>query len=200
MLLDGGTRLGQHFFFPLPRGESLCSQEPEKPSIAVVPFVNISNNPEQEYFSDDVTKDITLSLAKNPNLFVISHHSAFTYKGKAVKVQDVNREMGVRYVLEGGVHKADNQILITTQLFDAATGEHLGAERYDLPIKDIFTLQNEIEQKIIQKTETMLLSLPPRMVTACRQYRRLWVQQQIFDPPHSIWERSVRVNALKVRM
>lgn len=122
---------------------------PDKPSIIVLPFDNMSKDPEQEYFSDGITEDITSDLSKIANLFVISRNSAFTYKGKAVKVQDVSKEMGVRYVLEGSVRKADNQVRITAQLIDATTGEHLWAERYDRPLQDIFALQDEIRQKIV---------------------------------------------------
>src|SRR5262249_2148986 len=115
---------------------------PDKPSIIVLPFTNMSNDPEQNYFSDGTTEDITTGLSRIASLFVIARNSAFTYKGKAVKVQDVSREMGVRYVLEGSVRKADNQVRITAQLIDATTGEHLWAERYDRPLKDIFALQD----------------------------------------------------------
>jgi adenylate cyclase len=122
---------------------------PDKPSIVVLPFVNISGDSEQEYFSDGLTEVLTSDLSKISSLFVIARNSAFTYKGKAVKVQDVGREMGVRYVLEGSVLKADNQVRITAQLIDASTGYHLWSERYDRPLKDILTLQDEIVQKIV---------------------------------------------------
>jgi adenylate cyclase len=122
---------------------------PDKPSIVILPFVNMSGDSEQEYFSDGITEDITSSLSKVSSLFVIARNSAFTYKGKAVKVQDVGHEMGVRYVLEGSVRKADTQVRITAQLIDATTGEHLWSERYDRPLKDIFALQDEIVQKIV---------------------------------------------------
>jgi adenylate cyclase len=122
---------------------------PDKPSIVVLPFVNMSNDPEQEYFSNGITEDITADLSKISSLFVIARNSAFTYKGKAVKVQEVSREMGVRYVLEGSVRKAGNQVRVTTQLIEATTGGHLWSERYDRPFTDIFTLQDEIRQKIV---------------------------------------------------
>ncbi|MGE0824323.1 MAG: tetratricopeptide repeat protein [Candidatus Binatia bacterium] len=109
----------------------------------------MSNDPEQEYFSDGITEDITTDLSKLSSLFVISRNSAFTYKGKAVKVQEVSREIGVRYVLEGSVRKSENQVRITAQLIDAITGGHLWSERYDRPLKDIFVLQDEIRQKIV---------------------------------------------------
>jgi TolB-like protein/Flp pilus assembly protein TadD len=115
----------------------------------VLPFVNMSDDPKQDYFSDGITEDITSDLSKISSLFVIARNSAFTYKGKAVKVQDVSRELGVRYVLEGSVRKSDNQVRITAQLIDATTGEHLWSERYDRPLKDIFALQDEIRRKVV---------------------------------------------------
>jgi adenylate cyclase len=122
---------------------------PDKPSIVVLPFVNMSDDPKQEYFSDGITEDITTDLSRISSLFVIARNSAFTYKGKAVKVQEVSRELGVRYVLEGSVRKAGDQVRVTTQLIDATTGGHLWSERYDRPFSDIFALQDEIRQKIV---------------------------------------------------
>ncbi|HEV8716503.1 MAG TPA: tetratricopeptide repeat protein [Candidatus Binatia bacterium] len=129
---------------------------PDKPSIVVLPFVNMSKDPEQEYFSDGLTEVLTGDLSKISSLFVIARNSAFTYKGKAVKVQDVGREMGVRYVLEGSVQKADQRVRITTQLIDATTGYHLWSEQYDRPLQDIFALQDEIVQKIVTTLKLQL--------------------------------------------
>jgi adenylate cyclase len=122
---------------------------PDKPSIAVLPFVNMSSDPEQEYFSDGITEDLITDLSRLSGLFVIARNSTFTYKGKAVKVEDVGRELGVQYVLEGSVRKAGTRVRITTQLVDATTSHHLWAERYDRELKDIFALQDEIVQKIV---------------------------------------------------
>jgi adenylate cyclase len=146
-----------YFTRPLlsPQSSSLVTQEvpalplPDKPSIVVLPFTNMSNDPEQEYFSDGMTEDITSDLSKLSGLFVIARNSAFTYKGKAVKVQDVGRELGIRYILEGSVRKANNQVRITAQLVDATTGGQLWSERYDRPLTDIFALQDEIRQRIV---------------------------------------------------
>jgi TolB-like protein/Flp pilus assembly protein TadD len=129
---------------------------PDKPSIIVLPFQNLSGDPGQDYFSDGFTEILTGDLSRISSLFVIARNSAFTYKGKAVKVQDVGREMGVRYVLEGSVLKADNQVRITTQLIDAATGYHLWSERYDRPLQNIFTLQDELVQKIVTTLKPQL--------------------------------------------
>ena len=122
---------------------------PDKPSIAVLPFVNMSGDPEQEYFCDGITEEIITALSKTPKLFVIARNSTFTYKGKPVKVQQVGRELGVRYVLEGSVRKSGDKVRITAQLVDAKTGHHLWAERYDRDLKDIFALQDEITKQVI---------------------------------------------------
>jgi len=116
----------------------------------------MSEDPQQEYFSDGLTEDLTSALSKISSLFVIARNSAFTYKGKAVKVQDVSKELGVRYVLEGSVRRADNQVRITAQLIDATTGSHLWSERYDRPLQDIFALQDEIVQKIVTTLKLQL--------------------------------------------
>src|SRR5712692_5372427 len=129
---------------------------PDKPSIVVLPFVNMSKDPDQEYFSDGLTEVLTGDLSKISSLFVIARNSAFTYKGKAVKVQDVGREMGVHYVLEGSVQKADQRVRITTQLIEATTGYHLWSEQYDRPLQDLFALQDEIVQKIVTTLKLQL--------------------------------------------
>jgi adenylate cyclase len=122
---------------------------PNKPSIAVLPFVNMSADPKQEYFSDGLTEEIITALSKTPKLFVIARNSSFVYKGKPVNVQQVSRELGVKYVLEGSVRRSENQLRITAQLIDATTGNHLWAERYDRELKDIFAIQDEITMKIL---------------------------------------------------
>jgi len=129
---------------------------PEKPSIAVLPFANMSGDPEQEYFSDGITEDLITDLYKISGLFVIARHSVFTYKGKAVRVDQVGRELGVRYVLEGSVRKAGSRLRITAQLVDTLTGGHLWAERYDRDLKDVFALQDEVTQKIVESLAVRL--------------------------------------------
>ncbi len=121
----------------------------EKPSIAVLPFDNLSGDPNQEYFSDGITEDLITDLSKISGLFVIARNSVFTYKGRAVKIEEVRRELGVKYVLEGSVRKDSDRVRITAQLVDANTGGHLWAERYDRDLKDIFSLQDEVTQKIV---------------------------------------------------
>jgi adenylate cyclase len=122
---------------------------PDKPSIVVLPFVNMSKDPEQEYFSDGITENLTTDLSQLSGFFVISRNSAFTYKGKAVNVKEVSRELGVRHVVEGSVQKAGDRVRINAQLVDTMTGHHVWTERYDRELKDIFTLQDEVIQKIV---------------------------------------------------
>jgi TolB-like protein/Tfp pilus assembly protein PilF len=120
-----------------------------KPSIAVLPFDNLSGDPEQEYFSDGITEDIITALSHIRQFFVIARNTTFTYKGQAVDVQAVARELGVRYVLEGSVRKAGNRVRITAQLIDGETGSHLWAERYDRDLEDIFEVQDEITRTVV---------------------------------------------------
>ena len=122
---------------------------PDKPSIAVLPFQNMSGDPEQEYFADGVVEDIITALSRFKALFVIARNSSFTYKGRAVEVKQVGRELGVRYVLEGSVRKAANRVRITGQLVDAATGGHLWADRFDGGLGDIFELQDQVTESVV---------------------------------------------------
>jgi adenylate cyclase len=122
---------------------------PDKPSIVVLPFTNMSEDLKQDYFSDGLTEDLTSDLSQISSLFVISRNSAFTYKGKAVKLPEVSRELGVRYVVEGSVRKAGDQMRVTAQLVDATKDQHLWSERYDRPLSEVFALQDEIRQKIV---------------------------------------------------
>ena len=111
---------------------------PDRPSIAVLPFQNLSGDPEQEYFADGMVADIITALAHFRHLFVIARNSSFTYKGRAVDIKQVGRELGVRYVLEGSVRKAGNRVRITGQLIDAASGAHIWADRFEGGLADIF--------------------------------------------------------------
>ncbi|WFU18644.1 adenylate/guanylate cyclase domain-containing protein [Bradyrhizobium sp. CB3481] len=122
---------------------------PDKPSIAVLPFQNMSIDPEQEYFADGMVEDIITGLSRSKSLFVIARHSTFTYKGKAVDIKQVGHEVGVRYVLEGSVRKAGNRVRISGQLIDAATGAHLWADRFDSQLDDIFDLQDRVTMNVI---------------------------------------------------
>jgi len=129
---------------------------PDVPSIAVLPFVNMSEDPKQEFLGDAITESIIMALSKVPRLFVIARDSTSTYKGKPVKVKQVSEELGVRYVLEGSVQRSGDRVRITAQLIDALIGIHLWAERYDRDLKDIFALQDEITLKILVATQVKL--------------------------------------------
>jgi len=129
--------------------EKMAFPLPDKPSIAVLPFDNMSDDPKQEYFSDGITEDLITDLSKISGLFVIARNSTFTYKGKPVKVQQVAEELGVRYVLEGSVRKEEEKVRINAQLVDATTGHHLWAERFDGSLGDIFALQDRFTRKIV---------------------------------------------------
>jgi TolB-like protein/class 3 adenylate cyclase len=129
--------------------ERMAFPLPDKPSIAILPFSNMSDDPSQDYFADGMTEDITTDLSKISGLFVIARNSSFTYKGKAVKVRQVAEELGVRYVLEGSVRRSGDQVRINAQLIDATTGGHLWAERYDGSLTNVFALQDKITQKIV---------------------------------------------------
>jgi adenylate cyclase len=129
---------------------------PDVPSIAVLPFVNMSDDPMQEFLCDGMAEAIITALSKVPRLFVIARNSTFTYKGKPMKVKQVSEELGVRYVLEGSLQRSGDHIRITTQLIDALTGDHLWAERYDRDLKDIFALQDEITIKVLTATRVKL--------------------------------------------
>jgi adenylate cyclase len=122
---------------------------PDKPSLAVLPFANMSGDPAQEYFSDGITDDLITDLSQISSLFVIARYSSFTYKGKPTKVQEIGRELGVRYVLEGSVQKVEGRVRVNAQLVDATTGYHLWSERYDRPLAEIFAVQDEIRQQIV---------------------------------------------------
>ncbi len=129
---------------------------PDKPSIAVLPFTNMSGDPEQEYFSDGITEDIITELSRFPSLFVIARSSSFTFKGAAVNVSEVGRKLGVDYVVEGSVRKAGNRVRITAQLVEAATGNHIWADRYDRDLEDVFAVQDEV-------VATITANLPGRV-------------------------------------
>jgi TolB-like protein len=137
--------------------ESLRLPLPDMPSIAVLPFVNMSEDPKQEFLSDGITENIITVLSKVPRLFVISRQSTFFYKGKPVKVKQVSEELGVRYVLEGSVQRSADRIRISAQLIDAFTGHHLWSGRYDRDLKDLFALQDEITIKILTGVQVKLL-------------------------------------------
>jgi adenylate cyclase len=129
---------------------------PDKPSIAVLPFQNMSGDPEQEYFADGMVEDITTGLSRIKWLFVIARNSSFVYKGKAIDVRQAGRELGVRYILEGGVRKAGQRLRVTAQLVEAETGSHLWADKFDGELKDVFELQDQITDRVVGTVEPSL--------------------------------------------
>ena len=134
---------------PAPAASEVDLSLPDKPSIAVLPFNNMSGDPEQEYFTDGISEDIITELSRFQSLFVIARTSSFTYKGKAVDVKQVGKELGVRYVLEGSIRKAANRVRVTAQLIDTLTGRHIWAEKYDRVLEDIFAVQEEVTECIV---------------------------------------------------
>ena len=139
-----------------PQPEAMVPPLPDGPSVAVLPFENKSSDPDQSYFADGLSENIITTLSKIPSLLVVAHNSTFTYKGQAVDVNQVSREQGVRYVLEGSVRKAGNRVRVTAQLIDATTGHHLWAERYDRDIEDIFAVQDEITREVVVALDVRL--------------------------------------------
>ena len=136
--------------------DSTASDFRDPPSVAVLPFTNMSGDPEQEYFSDGISEDLITDLARISGLFVIARNSSFVYKGRAVSVQQVGRDLGARYVLEGSVRKANDRVRITAQLVDARTGGHVWAERYDRKLEDIFAVQDDVTRRIVDSLEVRL--------------------------------------------
>jgi adenylate cyclase len=158
LLIVGGLLIWRTAFPPVQVAsvEKMAFPLPDKPSIAVLPFDNLSEDPKQEYFSDGLTEEIISALGSVPRLFVIARNSTFTYKGKPVKVQQVSEELGVRYVLEGSVRKSGDKVRITAQLIDALDGHHLWAKRYDRNLEDIFAVQDELTKEIIMSMQVKL--------------------------------------------
>src|SRR5262245_60512399 len=208
VLLGGAGWVGWRWLKP---PETAGLPLPDKPSLAVLPFANLSQDPAQEFFSDGVTEDLITGLSKCSGLFVIARNSVFTYKGRAVQIREVGRDLGVRYVLEGGVQRSGNRVRITAQLVDATTGYHIWAERYDREVRDIFALQDEVSQQIVRamavkltEAERIRLGRPPTGVLeaydlvlrgnearyrttreANAEARRLFVQALDLDPNYA---------------
>ena len=133
----------------MPPGADVLLTLPDRPSIAVLPFANMSDDPDQEYFADGIVEDIITALSRFKSLFVIARNSSFTYKGQAVDVRQIGRELGVRYALEGSVRKAGGRLLITGQLMEAETGMHLWADRFDGALEDVFELQDQVTSRVV---------------------------------------------------
>ena len=141
---------------------------PDKPSIAVLPFENMSGDPEQEYFADGMVEEIITALSRFNWLFVIARNSSFTFKGRAVDIKEVGRRLGVRYVLEGAVRKASGKVRITGQLIDAITGAHIWADRFERDLTDVFALQDEVTVAVVSAIQPKLLQTEIAMATRRR--------------------------------
>jgi adenylate cyclase len=188
LLLVGIIIAVQYLSLPTPHPQSSIPSPqpalplPDKPSIAVLPFANLSGDADQEYFSNGITDDIITQLSTFSGLFVIARTSSFVYKGAAVDIRQVSRELGVRYVLDGSVRKITEHIRINVQLVDAATGHYVWSERYDRPLKEIFRLQDEITQTIVARLQVEVLAaevvrvrrVPTENLTAYDFYLRGW--------------------------
>jgi adenylate cyclase len=139
---------------------------PDRPSIAVLAFANLSGDPEQEYFADGIVEDILSALSRLRWLFVIARQSSFSYKGLAVDVKRIGRELGVRYVVEGSVRKSGNRVRVAAQLIEAETGAHISADRYERDLGDIFALQDEITERIVAAIKPSVKSVEVKRARA----------------------------------
>ena len=170
--------------------ERMAFPLPDKPSLAVLPFANMSGDPEQDYFADGMTDDLITDLSKVSGLFVIARNSTFTYKGKTVTIRQVAEELGVRYVLEGSVRRAGDQVRINAQLIDATTGGHVWAERYDGSLTDVFALQDKVTQNIVtalavnltEEERARRVSADTHSPEAYDAFLRGWAHYRLFTP------------------
>jgi TolB-like protein len=182
---------------------------PDKPSIAVLPFDNLSGDPEQEYFSDGMAEDIITQLSRGHALFVIARNSSFTYKGRAVDVKQIGRELGVRYVLEGSVRRGGERVRISAQLVEAGTGNHIWAERYDRALADVFAVQDEISDAVsaaigpaVADAEMQrAMRRPPGSLGAWELYQRgMWHMGQrdaaAHDEARRLFERAIELDPM----
>jgi adenylate cyclase len=186
--------------------ESMAYPLPDKPSIAVLPFTNLSDDAQQEYFADGMTEDLITDISKISDLFVIARNSVFTYKGKAVKVRQVAEELGVRYVMEGSVRRVGNQVRINAQLIDATTGGHIWAERYDGSLDDVFSMQDEITKNIVIALSVTLVEqeksgqakAETSNPAAHDAFLRGWAHYRLSTPDDSVKSISYLKNAIEL--
>jgi adenylate cyclase len=179
---------------------------PEKPSLAILPFQNMSGDPEQEHFADGMVEDIITALSRVKSFFVIARNSSFTYKGRAVDVKQVGRELGVRYVMEGSVRKSNNRIRVTAQLIEASTGRHIWAEKYDRLAEDVFDIQDDLTQSVCAATQTHLdlddFEVPDRSDRPDLQVwllsKRSWLKTYLLTPDALSEARKLAEQAVKL--
>ncbi len=190
LLLGGGVLYWYHAQEPRVEPasiERMAFPLPDKPSIAVLPFLNLSDDKQQEYFADGMTEDLITDISKISGLFVVARNSVFTYKGKAVKVRQAAEELGVRYVMEGSVRRVGDRVRINAQLIDATTGGHLWAERYDGSLEDVFSMQDQITRKIVSALSVTIgdqerVSVETNNPDAYDAYLRGWERYRLGTP------------------
>jgi TolB-like protein len=182
---------------------------PDKPSIAVLSFTNMTGDPDREYFGDGIAEDIITTLSRSPSVFVIARNSCFTYKGRAVDVKQIGRELGVRYVLEGSIRRGGNRIRITAQLIEAETGNHLWAERYDRDLNDIFAVHDEITEAVATAIEPTIAHIErhraarkvPENLGAWEAYQRgQWHLSRISAADNETAENSSVAQLISIRI
>jgi TolB-like protein len=178
---------------------------PDKPSIAVLPFTNLSADPEQEYFSEGITEDIITELTRFPSLFVIARNSSFAYKGQSINVGKIGQELGVAYIVEGSVRKAGNRVRISAQLVEAKSGNHLWAERYDRELEDIFAVQDDVVREVAAAVPGQLNAIaaqrarrqPVKNLTAYDYVLRgEWISNQEYASPDAVplFEKAIEID------
>jgi adenylate cyclase len=205
LVVAGGVAIWKSYRPFTPPPTEITSEEkmafplPDKPSIAVLPFNNLSEDPKQEYFSDGITEQIITGLSKISSLFVIARNSTFTYKGKPVKIQQVSEELGVRYVLEGSVQKSGDRVRVNAQLIDGIKGNHLWSETYDRELKDIFAVQDDITQKILTALQVELIHGEQARVWA-RGTENLQAYLKLLQARENFLQMSIESNALARRL
>ena len=209
VVIAGAVALYQFALRPSPPQMEVASKEkmalplPDVPSIAVLPFENMSGDPKQEFLCDGITEEIITALSKAPSLFVIAHSSTFIYKGKSAEVKQVSEKFGVRYVLEGSVQRSADRIRINAQLIDALTGRHIWAERYDRDLKDLFAMQDDITMKILTAIRVKLTEGEQESISE-KNYQKYYKGKQGLDcylkllEWHKNWQKGINIENIRV--
>jgi adenylate cyclase len=207
LLLAAGATVVWRFAFPLAghKLEKASRQQmafplPDKPSIAVLPFLNLTGEPNQDFFCDGLSESLITALSKMPQLFVIAQDSTFRYKGKGVKTKQVSEELGVQYVLEGSVQRAGDRVRVTAQLVDALTGQHLWSERYDRSVKDIFGLQDEITMKILTELRVKIFTVGETARIVTKETNNLQAYLKVLEADWYKNQNNKGANAVALRL
>jgi adenylate cyclase len=207
LLLAAGAAVVWRFHFPPaePKVEKASQQQmafplPDKPSIAVLPFLNLTGEQNQDFFCDGLSESLITALSKMPQLFVIAQDSTFKYKGKGVKTKQVSEELGVQYVLEGSVQRAGDRVRVTAQLIDALTGQHLWSERYDRSLKDIFDLQDEITMKILTELRVKIFTVGETARIVAKETNNLPAYLKVLEADWYKNQNNKEANAVALRL